>query len=157
DDVTRYKPLAAKDEIPQQRYTQAINSQKATAAAVTAARASAAAAQEGITQARARLEQARAQLIYAQTGPQPISVQRARADAAEAEAQKSAAALEKAHLDLQYTRIVAPVSGVVGQRSVQPGQNVAPGQQLMSIVPLDNQSIWVTANFKEAQLRFMRP
>src|SRR5262249_49588958 len=41
DDVTRYQPLAAKDEIPQQRYTQAVNSQKATAAAVEAARASA--------------------------------------------------------------------------------------------------------------------
>jgi membrane fusion protein (multidrug efflux system) len=45
----------------------------------------------------------------------------------------------------------------VGQRSVQPGQNVAVGQQLMTIVPLDSQNIWVTANFKETQLKHMRP
>jgi len=157
DDVNRYKPLAAKDEIPQQRYTQAVASQKATAAGVAAARASAAAAQEGVTQAQARLAQAQARLAYARTGPQQISVQRARADAAEAEAQKASAVLEQARLDLQYTTIVAPVAGIVGQRSVQPGQNVAPGQQLMTIVPLDSPNIWVTANFKETQLRHMKP
>ena len=157
DDVNRYKPLAAKDEIPQQRYTQAVASEKATAAAVAAARASAAAAQERVTQAQARLAQAQAQLAYARTGPQQISVQRAKAEAAEADAQKAAAVLEQARLDLQYTMVVAPIAGVVGQRSVQPGQNVAPGQQLMTIVPLDSQNIWVTANFKETQLRHMRP
>jgi len=157
DDVNRYKPLAAKDEIPQQRYTQAVAGQKATAAAVAAARASGAAAEQGVTQAQARLAQARAQLVYARTGPQQISVQRARADAAEADAQKAAAVLERARLDLRYTTIVAPVAGLVGQRSVQVGQNVSLGQQLMTIVPLDSQNIWVTANFKEAQLRHMRP
>jgi membrane fusion protein, multidrug efflux system len=157
DDVNRYKPLAAKDEIPQQRYTQAVASQKATAAAVAAARASAAATEQGVTQAQARVAQAQAQLEYARTGPQQISVQRARAEAAEADAQKAAAVLEQARLDLQYTTVVAPVAGVVGQRSVQPGQNVSPGQQLMTIVPLDSPNIWVTANFKETQLRHMRP
>jgi membrane fusion protein (multidrug efflux system) len=157
DDVNRYAPLAAKDEIPQQRYTQAVASQKATAAAVAAARASAAAAEQGVVQARARLAQATAQLEYARTAPQQISVQRARAEAADADAQKAAAVLEQARLDLQYTTIVAPIAGVVGQRSVQPGQNIAPGQQLMTIVPLDSRNIWVTANFKETQLRQMRP
>src|SRR3974377_1961274 len=57
----------------------------------------------------------------------------------------------------QHTMIVAPVSGIVGKRSVQPGQNVSPGQQMMTIVPLDSQNIWVTANFKETQLKNMRP
>ncbi len=157
DDVNRYKPLAAKDEIPQQRYTQAVESQKATAAAVEAARASAAAAEQAVTQARARLAQAQAQLQYAQTRPQQISVQRSRAQAAEAETQRATAAFGQAQLNLQYTTIVAPVSGIVGQRSVHPGQNVSPGQQLMTIVPLDSQNIWVTANFKETQLKYMRP
>jgi membrane fusion protein (multidrug efflux system) len=157
DDVTRYKPLAAKDEIPQQRYTQAVASQKATAAAVAAARASAAAAEQGITQAGGALAQAQAQLAYAQTRPQQISTQRARAEAAEADVQKAAAVLEQARLNLQYATILAPVAGIVGQRSVQPGQNVSPGQQLLTLVPLDSQNIWVTANFKETQLRNMRP
>ena len=157
DDVNRYKPLAAKDEIPQHQYTQAVDSQKATAAAVEAAKASAAAAEQAVTQARAKVAQAQAQLQYAQTRPQQISVQRSRAEAAEAETQRATAAFEQAQLNLQYTTIVAPVNGIVGQRSVQPGQNVAPGQQLMTIVPLDSQNIWVTANFKETQLTYMRP
>ena len=157
DDVTRYKPLAAKDEIPQQQYSQAVNSQRATAAAVEAAAASAAAAEQTVTQARARLAQAHAQLRSAGTRPEQIAAQRSRALAAEAETQRAAAALQQAQLNLQYTTIVAPVSGIVGQRSVQPGQNVSPGQQLMTVVPLDSQNIWVTANFKETQLKYMRP
>jgi len=157
DDVNRYKPLAAKDEIPQQRYAQAVDSQKATAAAVEAARASAAASEQAVAQARSRMSQAQAQLQYAETGPQQISIQRSRARAAEAETQRATAAFEQAQLNLQYATIVAPVSGIVGQRSVQPGQNVSPGQQLMTIVPLDSQNIWVTGNFKETQLRYMRP
>jgi membrane fusion protein (multidrug efflux system) len=157
DDVNRYKPLAEKDEIPQQRYTQAVNTEKAAAAGVEAARASVSAAEQGVAQARARLEQIQAQLRYAQTAPQQISVQRSRAQAAAAETQRAAANLQQAQLNLQYTTIVAPVSGIVGQRSVQPGQNVSPGQQLMTIVPLDSPNIWVTANFKETQLTYMRP
>jgi membrane fusion protein (multidrug efflux system) len=157
DDVNRYKPLAAKDEIPQLQYTQAVESQQATAAAVQAAKASAAAAEQAVTQARAKVTQAQAQFQYAQTRPQQISVQRSRADAAEAESQRATAAYEQAQLNLQYTTIVAPIDGIVGQRSVQPGQNVIPGQQLMTIVPLDSQNIWVTADFKETQLKYMRP
>lgn len=157
DDVNRYKPLAAKDEIPQQIYTQAVDSEKATAAAVEAARATAAAAEQAVTEARARIVQAQAELQYAQTQPQQISVQRSRAHAAEAETERATAALQQAQLNLQYTTIVAPVTGIVGQRSVQPGQNVVPGQQMMTIVPLDSQNIWVTANFKETQLKYMRP
>lgn len=157
DDVNRYKPLAAKDEIPQQQYTQAVDSQQATAAAVEAARASAAAAEQGVTQARSRIAQAQAGVQFAETQPQQISVQRSRAQAAESETERAAAVLQQAQLNLQYTTVVAPVSGVVGQRSVQPGQNVVPGQQMMTIVPLDSQNIWVTADFKETQLKYMRP
>ena len=157
DDVSRYKPLADKDEIPQQRYTQAVNTEKATAAAIEAAQASASAAEQAVNQARAKLAQIEAQLRYAQTAPQQISVQRSRAQAAAAETQRAVALLDQAQLNLQYTTIVAPVSGIAGQRSVQPGQSVAPGQQLMTVVPLDGQNIWVTANFKETQLMYMRP
>jgi membrane fusion protein (multidrug efflux system) len=157
DDVTRYKPLAAKDEIPQQQYTQAVDSQKATAAAVEAARASASAAEQEVAQANAKLVLAEAQLQFAETRPQQISVQRSRFRAAEAEIERALAIFQQAQLNLEYTTIVAPVSGVIGQRSAQPGQNVTPGQQLMSIVPLTSDNIWVTANFKETQLRHMRP
>jgi membrane fusion protein, multidrug efflux system len=157
DSVRRYKPLAAKDEIPQQQYTQAVLTQRATAAAVASARASALAAEQSVTQGRAKVAQAEAAVRNAETRPQQISVQVSRAHAAEAQAQSAAANLHQAELNLQYTTIVAPVSGIVGQRSAQPGQNVSVGQQLMTIVPLDSQNIWVTANFKETQLKRMRP
>jgi membrane fusion protein (multidrug efflux system) len=156
DDVTRYQPLAAKDEIPQRQYTQALAGEKAAAAAVEMARASGAAAQQQVPQARARLAQAQAQLRFAETRPQQVSVQRSHADAADAEVEKAAAALQQAQLNLGYTTVVAPVSGIVGQRSAQPGQNVSPGQQLLTIVPLDDQNIWVTANFQETQLKLIR-
>ncbi len=157
DDVSRYKPLVEKDEISQQQYTQAVDNQRATAAAVESAQAAAGAREQAVTQSRARLAQAQAQLKYAQTRPQQISVQQSRARAAQAEAQRASAILQQAELNLQYTTIVAPISGIVGQRSVQPGQNVTPGQQLMTIVPLDSRNIWVTANFKETQLKHIRP
>ena len=157
DDVERYGQLAAKDEIPQRQYTQALAAEKATAAAVEAARASAGAAEQAVTQARGRFEQAQASLSYANTRPQQISLQRAHADAADAQVEQAATELEQATLNLGYTTIVAPVSGIVGQRNVQRGQYLTAGQELMSIVPLDTENIWVTANFKETQLNQMRP
>lgn len=157
DNVSRYRPLAAKDEISQQQYTQSVLTQKGTAAAVESARATALAAEQAVTQARAKIAQSHASVRNAETRPQQISIQVSRAQAALAQAQTAAATLHQAELNLQYATIVAPVSGLVGQRSVQPGQNVAVGQQLMTIVPLDSQNIWVTANFKETQLKHMRP
>jgi membrane fusion protein (multidrug efflux system) len=157
DDVNRYKPLAAKDEIPQQQYTQAVDSERATAAAVDAAKASAGAAEQAVEQADAKLTSVQAQLRFAETRPQQISLQRSRTEAADAEVQRAMALFQQAQLNLEYTIIVAPISGIVGQRSVQPGQNVVPGQQLMTIVPLDSQNVWVTGNFKETQLKYMRP
>jgi membrane fusion protein (multidrug efflux system) len=65
------------------------------------------------------------------------------------------AALEAAELQLSYTTVVAPVGGVVTHKSVEVGQIVQPGQQLLVVVPL--QDIWVTANFKETQLAKVRP
>ena len=157
DDVNRYAPLAAKDEIPQHQYTQAVDAERATAAAVEAARAAAGAAAQAVNQARAKIRQAEAGVRSAETGPRQIAAQRSRAKAAEAQVGRSAAELQQAQLNLDYTRILAPVDGIVGQRSAQPGQYVSPGQQLMSIVPLDSQNIWVTANFKETQLTHIRP
>jgi len=65
------------------------------------------------------------------------------------------AVLAQAELNLAYTSIRAPASGVVSRKTVEVGQVVAPGQPLMAIVPLDK--IWVTANFKETQLTDMKP
>ena len=65
------------------------------------------------------------------------------------------AALDQAMLNREYTKIVAPISGVVGKKTVEVGQRVQPGQLLLAIVPLDD--IWITANFKETQIRKLKP
>src|SRR5436190_1490284 len=127
---------------------------KASAAAVEAARASAAAAEQQITQAQSKLAQAEANLRSASTAPQQVAAIRSRAQSALAQVQFKKAALEQAELNLQYTSVVAPVNGVVTNRTVEVGQNVQPGQELMRIINLDD--IWVTANFKETQLRQMQ-
>jgi membrane fusion protein (multidrug efflux system) len=72
----------------------------------------------------------------------------------EAEVKRAQAALDQALLNYGYTRITAPMSGVIGKKSVEPGQRVQPGQSLLAVVPLDD--VWVTANFKENQLRRMQ-
>jgi membrane fusion protein (multidrug efflux system) len=153
-DVNRYRQLVQKDEVSRQQYDQAVAAANASAAGVDAAQAAVAGAQQQITQARGKITQAQAGLRTANTGPQQVQNSRAKLAAAEAQVLKARANLEQAKLNLQYTRIIAPVDGVVGRRSVEPGQNVQPGQQLMSLVALGD--VWVTANFKETQLRKMR-
>ncbi len=154
DDLKRYEQLVSKEEIPQQIYAQAVQSANATEAAVQVASANVLAEQDAVRQAQARLDQAFASVHTAQTGPQQVRVQQAHAAASAAAAGKSKSALEQAELNLSYTRIVAPVDGLVAKRSAQAGQYVAPGQELLAIVPLDD--IWVTANLKETQLRNVR-
>ncbi len=154
NDLARYKQLVEKQEISQQQYDQATAAAKASAAAVEAARASASAAEQQVTQAQSRLAQAQANWRYANTAPKQMQVIRAKAAAALAEAQRKKADLDQAQLNLQYTKIVAPVSGIVSNRTVEVGQNVAPGQELMKVINLDD--IWITANFKETQLRRMK-
>jgi membrane fusion protein (multidrug efflux system) len=154
-DLTRYKQLVDKQEISEQQYDQAVAAARANAASVEAARASAAAAQQQVKQAQARLAQAEATARSAATGPQQVAAIRSRAEAAQAEAEQKKAALAQAELNLQYTLIVAPINGMVSDRNVEVGQNVQPGQELMKIINLDD--VWVAANFKETQLKKMKP
>lgn len=154
-DLQRYKQLVDKQEISQQQYDQALAAAKASAAAVDAARAVAEAAGQSVVQARAKLAQAGADLRTAQTAPQQVSATRSKAESARAVAERKRADLEQAELNLKYAQIVAPVAGVVSNRTVEVGQNIQPGQTLMNLIPLDD--LWVTANFKETQLRQMHP
>ncbi|HEX4605767.1 MAG TPA: HlyD family secretion protein [Candidatus Angelobacter sp.] len=145
-DLKRMEMLIAKDEISHQQYDASVaanNSAKANVDAATAA----------IASAESRAAQAQAQAEASRTVPDQMKVTRARAGAASAEVQKAVSALAMAELNLKYTKIVAPVTGVLSKRSVEPGQTVQAGQPLFSIVNLDD--IWTTANFKETQLKTM--
>jgi membrane fusion protein (multidrug efflux system) len=155
NDLSRYKQLVQKQEISQQQFDQATAAAQASAATVEAARASVDAAQQQVTQAQGKLVQAQANWANASTAPKQMQVTRAKAASALAEAQRKKADLDQAALNLQYTKVVAPVNGIVSDRTVEVGQNVAPGQELMKVINLDD--VWITANFKETQLRDMRP
>jgi membrane fusion protein (multidrug efflux system) len=153
DDLHRYKLLVDKREVSQQIYDQALAAAKSSTATVAAAQANELAAQQVVAQTRSRLAQANANHQYAETGPQQVSSTRARVRAAIADVEQRRAALQQAQLNLGYTKIVAPISGEVN-KTVVVGLNVQDGQQLLTIVPLDE--VWVTANFKETQLRHMQ-
>ncbi|HEY6350720.1 MAG TPA: HlyD family secretion protein [Candidatus Angelobacter sp.] len=145
-DLKRMEELVQKDEVSRQQYDAAVAAAGATHASLESARAM-------LANSQSRTAQARAQAASAHTVPEQVRVTKARASAAAAEVQKFRAALAQAQLNLQYTKIVAPVSGIVSKRNVEPGQVVQQGQPLFSLVNMDD--IWVTANFKETQLKAM--
>jgi len=161
DDEQRYKLLVAKEEISQQIYDQAVQTTAADKATVNARKAAVNEAQQnvkvaqaGVEQAQAKIKQAEATVKSALTWPEQMTVIRARAKSAEAKVAQAQAALDQARLNLSYCTITAPVSGVASKKTVETGQNLSPGQQLMVVVPLDD--IWITANFKETQLKKMK-
>ena len=153
DDLKRYKLLVDKREVAPQVYDQALATAKSSTATVAAALANESAAQQFVQQAGSRVASADASHQSAETGPQQVSSTRARVRAAIADVEQKRALLNQAQLNLQYTKIVAPVTGEVN-KTVVVGLNVQPGQQLLTVVPLDE--VWVTANFKETQLKRMR-
>jgi membrane fusion protein (multidrug efflux system) len=145
-DLERYRPLVVKDVISKQQFDAAV-------AAADAARHSEQAARDGVKVAREREAQAQAGLKFAQTAPQQVAAQSARARQAQAQVEQAQAQLDMAQLNLSYTKIVAPTAGIITRKSVEINQNVAPGQNLTMLVSLEG--LWVTANFKETQLRHM--
>jgi len=155
-DLARYKYLLAQRAIPQERYDSIVAVDKTARAEADATRAQAHAAQKSVEQAEARLQQALSRAGEAhRNAPAELTIREANIAAKEAAVKAAEAAVERAKLDLEYTRIVAPVSGVVGHRSVELGQRVQAGEPLVAVVALDD--LWVTANFKETQLRRLRP
>jgi membrane fusion protein (multidrug efflux system) len=161
-DVERLRPLAQKDEIPQQQLDAAVAQADSSRAAADAAKSDVIAAQGAITvaqqkvaQARGGAEQAQASLATARTAPQQLQVTQAKAASAQARVKQAEAALEQAEFNLQYATIKSPTVGVVSRKAVELGQVVQAGQPLMAIVNLND--VWITANFKETQLKSMRP
>jgi membrane fusion protein, multidrug efflux system len=154
-DLERAKQLVAKEDISRQQFDQAVASATANRAAVASADAAVKAAEQTVRQAEGKLLQAKADLRSAQTAPQQVSLIRAHADAADALVDQRRAQLAQAQLNFSYTIIRSPVTGIIGKKSVEVGQNVSIGQEMLEVVPLDD--IWVTANFKETQFEHMRP
>ena len=161
-DVERLRGLLAKDEISQQMFDTASATAEAQKATVDSAKSQVLEAEAGLRVAESKLAQskagedrARADMATAQTGPSQVAATKARASAAEAHVAQARATLAQAELNLQYATVKAPARGVVSKKSINTGQVVQAGQPLLAIVQLDD--VWVTANFKETQLKEMRP
>jgi membrane fusion protein, multidrug efflux system len=162
DDVRRYKLLVDKDELPRQQYDTAVSVANADLATLDARKAAVLEAQQNIVvtesvieQAQQRIAQADASIESASTAPKQVAASQTRAKSALAQVAQRRALVEQAKLNLSYCTIVAPANGIVGKKTVEVGENVTAGQQLMAVVPLDD--VWIIANFKETQLARMKP
>lgn len=155
-DFGRYQVLYDKKEVSRADYDQYRSTAEAQASAVAASQADVSSAQKMIEQRRAQLLSQQAKLRQAQSnGPLQLRIREADIKTSQASAEASAAALDQAKLNIGYTKIVAPIDGVVTQRGAEIGSRVSTGQQLMMIVQIHD--LWVTANFKETQLARMHP
>jgi membrane fusion protein (multidrug efflux system) len=153
-DLERYRPLVAKDVISKQQFDAAVASADSARAQVADALANEQAAADGVRVAHERELQAQASLKSAETAPEQVAAQDAKAKQADAQVQQAQAQLDQAKLNLSYCKIVAPTDGIITRKSVEVDQNLAAGQNLLTLVSL--QDIWITANFKETQLKHMQ-
>jgi membrane fusion protein (multidrug efflux system) len=155
-DLERYKTLIAKEEVSKQEYDAAVSTAKAQAAAVGVAQSTIAADLQIVNQKRALVAQAQSRLQqYRRNAPQQLAVKRAAVISEQAAAKTEGVQVERAKLNLDYTKILAPIGGIVMKRTAEVGAHVAAGQQLLIIAQTED--LWVTANFKETQLRSIRP
>jgi membrane fusion protein (multidrug efflux system) len=123
---------------------------------VDSARASAEAAQKVVEQRRAQLDTARSMMESANVNaPNQVAISRANLQSKQADVQAMKAQLDRAQLDLSYCKIIAPVAGVITKRTAEVGEHVSKGERLVTLADLGD--LWVTANFKESQLRQMHP
>lgn len=153
-DRLRYAALVEKREISRSFYDARETDARTAADGLAADQAAEAAAERRVAEAQRTVSQRQAEIDAAETAPQQISDARAQSASASAALEQAHADLRTSELNLSYTIIYAPVSGVIGHKTVEPGNRIQPGQTLLTIVPVDD--IWITANFKETQLRRMR-
>ena len=153
DDAQRYKTLHDKDEVSRQLLDRAETEARATAANSDAARQEVAAAKAQLELAEKQVQQAKGRLLEAQSAPEQVQVRKSDVQSASSLKDQQSAAVRQAELNLSYTKIYAPDSGYITKKSVEPGNFVQTGQVLMALV---SDRLWVTANFKETQLEYMR-
>ena len=128
-DLDRGKALYKKEVIPKEQLDRLETARK-----VAAAR---------LAETEGSVRQALALLGLTDTGGKDAQIARRKAE------------LEESRLNLSYTRIYAPADGYITRKSVEPGNNLQPGQPVMALAALDD--AWVTANYKESQLTHVKP
>lgn len=135
-----------------ERASSLMRSHFGTQASLDQAKADRDAAQAAVTSAQANIIGAQAAIRAANANAKVIVAQKTEAERARSEMQ---VALDQAEHNLAFTQIKAPVDGIIGNKSVEVGNYVQPGQRLLALIPLD--SVYVEANFKETQLDGLKP
>ena len=152
----RYRNLVDKQEVSREAYDQRATAARAQQSLVASRRAAADAAQEEVKQREAAVGQVNERDREVESNqPRQIAVQHATVATRRAGLAAAKAQVVQARLNLSYCKIAAPVAGIIGNKTVEVGQQVAPGQELFAITPTDD--LWVTANFKETQVNHMQP
>jgi membrane fusion protein (multidrug efflux system) len=150
----RQEALIATESATHQKLEQAVAEEERFRAQLSSREADLSSAKAQLASRQADLARAQARLASIKDELEAQKRQRAVLDSEElllqADLSAKRAALALAHTDLDYTRIVAPESGIVSERKVRPGQLVSPGTQVISLV---QKEIWVQANYKETQVR----
>jgi len=159
-DLARYQPLLVSADVSKLQFDAVQSSAQVAASELVLAEQKLSEAQKAVDIARAQTDSAMAQVNKSKAIVRQSQAQRQQIEERDAQYKSSVASiahakaeLDLAALQLSYTEIRAPISGIVTQKSVQLGDHVSPGQLLLTVVPLDQ--IYVTANFKETQLARM--
>ncbi len=152
----RSEKLLAQGAISQSDYDTHINSATASSASVDALEQSLAAAQDRVVQQQAQLAAIQSRLTEVQSNaPRQVASRQASVIMRQAALDLAKAQLAQAQNNLGYTRILAPISGIVAKKSIAVGDHVAPGQLVVAISQIDQ--LYVTANYRETQLERLRP
>jgi membrane fusion protein (multidrug efflux system) len=154
-DLRRYRQLLDKQEVAQSEYDQYESAAKAQSALVAARKETVASQAKTIEQRKAQVSEKQYSLDQTLTNaPRQLLIRNAGIQARVAGLEAIKAEIAQDELNIEYCHVVAPVAGLISQRSAEIGARVSTGQQLMMLVQTGD--IWVTANFKETQLRKMR-
>src|SRR5256714_10853452 len=146
--LERGKQLVASNTISQNDFDQ-------RQSAADVARANVAGGQQRVAQKKAKLDTAETRLRETrQNAPRQLVAREATVQSRKANLELAQAQLKQAELNLSYAKVKAPAAGVIGKKSVNVGERVQPGQQLMALT--QNGNLWVTANYRETQLDRMR-
>ena len=154
-DRLRYAALVENHEISRSFYDARETDAKTAGDTLSADQAAEAAAARKLAEEKQTVTQREAEIVAAGTAPQQVFNARAESASADGALAQARADVRTADLNLSYTTIYAPVSGVIGHKTVEVGNRIQPGQTLLTIVPVDD--IWIIANFKETQLGHMHP
>ncbi|EHJ49103.1 secretion protein HlyD family protein [Solidesulfovibrio carbinoliphilus subsp. oakridgensis] len=156
-DYTRISQLRGKGVVSQSDLDTIENKRRGHEAQLRAARAKAEGAGRRLESITADIKRLRSEITLAETGQDQAVIQDKEAAAQRARVELAREKVRQAELNLTYTRILAPVAGHVTKKQIESGRLVAAGQSLMTLVPLTASELWVTANYKETQLKNVQP